>query len=403
MQKCLFLRFSFTKPEVIEQLLLLMRSSSNPELEMQPKQIYKRPYVACEIISAEVTQIIDCFFRVEREMNEEEDSTKMEEEAPDCQLLDKLFSFLEIKPDTDCYETTAGYFMKSVCAIHNAKCLNLLDYIVRKGVFSTLLSRIANRSIASTLGSLLMMEPTLNNDEPFNNYKSERAEVLKQLLKLFEEGSLEELENAFLLFSKFFSNHSSVNSGKELIRETFTRPALEKLIELLPDKKNNQRAEPVLLLLTRLLKFYSDLEKPPNHNFPFNFKAEEPDSALKKKEELEMQRCKEEFSEVFCGNLNKVLLFLDNEDAGEGVFQFKQTVRKLGKRFLRFFEFLSHSSSIEKKIGEALIHQQFLPLAIRVILRHEWNSILHGVLIKTIEVLSRENEEVLSKYVGSST
>lgn len=377
---------------------------------MDEKKLFKHPFVACEVLSAEVPQITDCFFKKPKKMNEEEDMTQMEEETPDYSLLEKLWSFLDGKTSGECYETLAGYFTKSLVGINNVRGQSLHEFLFKKEKVNQLLERLEKHSIASLLSSFLVIEAHFKTESSQGNFKEERKAVLVKLVGVLcgkEKPPFNELENISFVFNELFAKSSSVLNGLELIRDTFTTSTIEKLLLAAAEEGKRERSEVILTLLSKLIDYSEGLvrQHPVSLSFPNTFEERDPDTQNEAKNEE--KRLKKEISAAACKILPKFLEFVHKElvkEKNEEVsFQFRQPVRVLGNFILKFFVFVSHLIPLDAEVSAVLIQNEFLTLVIRLIEKHEWNSILHSCLLKTLAILQQMNEESLNKYVGSST
>lgn len=131
-----------------------------PPSDCNQLRAYKYPFASSEVLSISTPAILDLFFQTEDDM-------------PQYELIDLLFSYVNVPQTTDLNEILSGYFKKIVLNLISGKPREMADYLaINEKVIYNLFSHTNDRSISEVLSKILAIEDVnISNTLWFNKLR----------------------------------------------------------------------------------------------------------------------------------------------------------------------------------------------------------------------------------------
>lgn len=329
-----------------------------------------------------------------REMNEEE-VDKIKKDNTDLVYLNQLFGILEEK---EVNLTCAGYFAKVATAIFSKKPAQFLAFIFkqRPELLDKMINHIASKSIAEFLGKILTFESSLLDDVHNQVYNEERVRALKLILQKLEPSSdVEGINNSAYLICEVFGKYNVMHGTQEVLGKLLESSVIENLYRIL-NLRDSIPSCATALVLGNIFAYYILINtKIPEHNPEETPNLEVPHAHPHLQHtELSSQI---PLIAAFLENIKSIIEYIATPASSEEIeTQFGSKIIPFGAAKLKFLELLIISMKANNKdIYNKLVEHGFFESLLDLIVRYEWNNMLHSQIEKIITFVIDGNNEDL--------
>jgi len=407
------------KEENFKELISCAITIPDAELHQNnQKKLYKYPFTCADILSSDSQPIVSEFFKSKKEIQEStrksevitdddedddevnvdseklektqtstEDKTKEEEDkdtasANEFPYLDYLFAFLESE---SLNLTSAGYFAKIVNNLLNKRPAELISYIYERKpeLLHKMIKHIYSKSIAEFLAKLLTFETSVLANANNEVYNERRSEVLKEIIKKLQpEFDLEEINNTAYLICEVFSKYNSMHNSHEILNNLLEKSVIDYFFQTLKTGKPTSACA-VALILGNIFAYYILINTPKaqesNLDDPFG-ESQSPSNIAQQVFELTEEI---PLLKAFVENLEQIIKFIGNSSEQTIPGQHGAQAVPFGSARLKVLELIIIAMKANNdNIYNKLIEFNFFETLKNILIRHDWNNLLHNQVEK---------------------
>jgi hypothetical protein len=305
------------------------------------------------------------------------------------ELANYFFNFLS-KPNLNI--TLVGYFCRVLSHIILKKPTEMIDFLYKNPeILDRFTTQLQYRNVAECFSRILAFENSLNT-EP--RYLDIRKKLVSKLIDFYtqeteDERRAEELSNVSYVLSELISKLNSTNGGKELLEYVTGEEILDPLFKNLC--KTDIRTNHIATVVNSFLNFFIQNKKSLDGNAS--------DSQDENKESLEITETESnKFLKKITDSIRDISGYLDEETGTEYTASFGGRIQPLGTTKLKLIEILLYAIKLNNvKINREIALQKVYQRLMKLLMKYEWNNILHNFVEKIFITTLEGDSHVLKK------
>ena len=334
---------------------------------------------------------------------EEDEKEKEEPESKEnrMELLDYLFSFLEVEEEKKLNYVLCGYFSSLITNLISINPTELLKYIYkrRSDVLDKMVNHCYRKSISDILSKLLHFENYFQSEDSLDKDTRTEMESTRKMIiaDIFQKIDInmdnEDLNSIYFLITGLF-DPTNILEEKEIFKN------------LIEDRRNMRALLTKPIFSLDLAKSEEDFEKVENRRKNFmvivdiilfllnnikKLKLELPSNVSDSKLTINHTKLSQEIFDSL-NPLIKNLFNKKNEEQRTVLLSFNEyQLKPLGEYKIKIIDLLSHLvpylKNISKFYDEILIETEFFENAFNYLYEYEWNNIYQESLLSLLKSL----------------